>query len=69
MFVNRIAGNPGHMGELVLTNENKRYNDIRLLFTEIDEIWRIIGILSYDIRSEEQVSDTAPSQQTLADVK
>ncbi len=70
MFVNKVAGNPGHMGELVLTNENKRYNDIRLLFTEIDEIWRIIGVLSYDIKTEElKVSDATPSQQILADVK
>lgn len=67
MFINRVAGNPGHMGELVLTNENKRYNDIRLLFTEIDEIWRIIGVLSYDIPSDaSHVADSSASQ-TLAD--
>lgn len=69
MFVNRVAGNPGHMGELVLTNENKRYNDIRLLFTEIDEIWRIVGVLSYDLATETtRTSDASPSQ-TMADVK
>lgn len=52
LFVNRVAGNPGHMGELVLSNDNKKHRDIRLLFTEVDEIWKITGVLSHDLQGD-----------------
>lgn len=70
MFVNRVAGNPGHMGELVLTNDNAKYSDIRMLFTEVDEIWKIIGVLAYDLHNDSARSiHDALSLQNRVDAK
>ncbi len=52
LFVNRVANNATDHNELLLTNDNPKNSDITLRYKDIDEIWKITGVLSYDLHND-----------------
>jgi transcriptional regulator with XRE-family HTH domain len=52
LFINRVASNSPAQQALVLTNDNLKNSDITLSYNDIDEIWKISGVLSYDLHND-----------------
>ena len=51
-FINRILLNKTNNDVLILNNENTFFSNIELKKADIDEVWVIKGVLSYDLHSE-----------------
>lgn len=54
-FINKVSRSTENKAVFVLVNENSFFNNILLNASDIDEIWQIKGILSYNIKDEEQL--------------
>lgn len=52
-FINRVTRSTENKEVFVLINENSFFNNILLNASDVDEIWQIKGILSYNIKEEE----------------
>lgn len=54
LFINRISKNSNDKDIFILTNENTFYNSVLFNRTEINEVWLVKGILSYNLKEENQ---------------
>ncbi|OXA66994.1 LexA family transcriptional regulator [Flavobacterium aquatile] len=52
-FINRVSRSTENNDVFVLINENSFFNNVLLNASDIDEIWQIKGVLSYNIKEEE----------------
>jgi hypothetical protein len=57
-FVNRISRSTDNKNVFVFNNENKFFNSILFNTSDIDEIWQVKGILSYNLKEEDQIKIT-----------
>lgn len=55
LFVNKISKNSINKDTFVFNNENNFYNSILFKRADIDEVWLVKGILSYNLKDENQV--------------
>lgn len=55
LFINKVSTIPENENVLILSNENDFYNDIILNKSEITEVWKISGVLSYDINNDNKI--------------
>lgn len=66
-FINRVSRSTENNDVFVLINENSFFNNVLLNASDIDEIWQIKGVLSYNIKEEEHqkaASGIAPKPST-----
>ena len=54
LFINRITKSD-KPDTFILSSENAFFNDVMIPITEIDEIWLLKGVLSYNINNENKV--------------
>jgi len=52
LFLNRISKSGINENTYILSSENDFFNEVALLESEINELWLIRGVLSYDINCE-----------------
>jgi len=52
LFLNRISKSGINENTYILSSENDFFNEVPLLESEINELWLIRGVLSYDINCE-----------------
>ena len=52
LFINRIHHVRNAADTFLLTNENEFYKDLTIRRSEITEIWKICGVLSYDLHND-----------------
>ncbi len=64
-FINRILLNKINNDVLILNNENAFFSNIEIKKTEINEVWIIKGVLSYDLCSEVSSKQTEKNDKTL----
>lgn len=55
LFINRISKNSVNKDTFVFNNENTFYNSILFKRFDINEVWLVKGILSYNLKDENQV--------------
>lgn len=51
-FINRVFSDPENTGTYILKSENSFFTDIILNESDINEIWNIKGVLSYNFRND-----------------
>jgi hypothetical protein len=54
-FINRIARDPKNKNKFIFSNENTFFNDISFEAADINELWLIKGVLSYNFKEENQI--------------
>lgn len=64
-FINRILLNKINNDVLILNNENSFFSNIEIKKAEINEVWIIKGVLSYDLCSEVNSKQTEQNNKTL----
>jgi hypothetical protein len=65
IFLNRIHKSGANAAQYILANENDFYGDITLDVLEIAEIWKVIGVISYDISREGRFKFISDSLKTI----
>ncbi|MGK4568243.1 S24 family peptidase [Flavobacterium sp. 3HN19-14] len=55
IFINRLQVSPFKEGEYILSSENEGYQDVIIKTSDIDEVWKICGQISYDINHDTKI--------------